>query len=297
VNVTLEVGSLARGRLGTWDIVFLVFAAMTPLVGLTSTTGLAMTLGSGIGIVGLYIVVGICVLIFQVGYSAMSTEITNAGAFYAYATRGFGRCTGLAASLLSTLMYQMITVILAAFFAFYANVTVADQLGVDIPWQVWAFLAIAAVFVLGRRNIDVSSKLLGIAVALETVMALIFVVAVIGRQGISAFSLDVFNPKVMFGGQIGICVMMVVYAFGGIESNAIFGEEARNMKRTVRRAGLIAPCLLALFYTIAGWALVAALGATHAQEKAIEFPSSLARCSSKPTPRWLVPGRPISSSG
>jgi hypothetical protein len=68
VNVTPVVGSLARGRLGTWGIVFLVFAAMTPLVGLTSTTGLAMTLGSGIGIVGLYIVVGICVLIFQVGW-------------------------------------------------------------------------------------------------------------------------------------------------------------------------------------------------------------------------------------
>jgi amino acid transporter len=275
VNVTPEAGSLARGRLGTSGIVFLVFAAMTPLVGLTSTTGLAMTLGSGIGIVGLYTVVGICVLIFQVGYSAMSTEITNAGAFYAYVTRGFGRTTGLAASLLSTLMYQMITVILAAFFAFYANVTVADQLAVNIPWQVWAFLAIAVVFVLGRRNIDVSSKLLGIAIALETIMALIFVVAVIARQGISAFSLNVFNPKVMFGGQIGICVMMVVYAFGGIESNAIFGEEARNMKRTVRRAGLIAPCLLALFYTIAGWALVAALGATHAQEKAIEFPGTV----------------------
>ncbi len=102
-----------------------------------------MSLGSGIGIVGLYIVVGICVLIFQVGYSAISTEITNAGAFYAYVTRGFGRTAGLAASLLSTLMYQMITVILAAFFAFYANVTVADQAGVDISWQVWAFLAIA----------------------------------------------------------------------------------------------------------------------------------------------------------
>lgn len=115
VNVTPEVGSLARGRLGTWDIVFLVFAAMTPLVGLTSTTGLAMTLGSGIGIVGLYIVVGICVLIFQVGYSAMSTEITNAGAFYAYVTRGFGRTAPLTASLLSALLYQMITVILAAF--------------------------------------------------------------------------------------------------------------------------------------------------------------------------------------
>ena len=79
VNVTPEMGSLARGRLGTWDIVFLVFAGMTPLVGLTSTNGLAMSLGSGSGIVGLYIVVGICVLIFQVGYSAMSTEITNAG--------------------------------------------------------------------------------------------------------------------------------------------------------------------------------------------------------------------------
>ena len=274
-KVTPEVGALARGRLGTWGIVFLVFAAMTPLVGLTSITGLAMSLGSGIGIVGLYLVVGICVLIFQVGYSAMSTEITNAGAFYAYITRGFGRTAGLAASLLSTLMYQMITVILAALFAFYAHVTVAEQAGVDIAWQVWAFLAIAVVFVLGRRNIDVSSKLLGIAVALETIMALVFVVAVIARKGVSAFSLEVFNPKVMFGGQVGICVMMVTYAFGGIESNAIFGEEARDMKRTVRRAGLIAPCLLALFYMIAGWALVAALGATNAQAKAVAHPGTV----------------------
>jgi amino acid transporter len=270
---TPEIGpesSLARGRLGTWGIVFLVFAAMTPLAGLTSTTGLAMTLGSGIGVVGLYIVIAISVLIFQVGYSAMSTEITNAGAFYAYITRGFGRVTGLTASLLSTLMYQMITVILAAFFAFYANITVSDQLGVDIPWQVWAFLAIAAVFFLGRRNIDVSSKLLGIAVVLETLMAVIFVIGVIAHQGLGAFSLDVFNPKVMFGGQIGVCVMMVVYAFGGIESNAIFGEEARNMKKTVRRAGLIAPCFLAVFYVIGAWALVAAFGAANAQQAAID---------------------------
>ena len=31
-EVTPEVGALARGRLGTWGIVFLVFAAMTPRV-------------------------------------------------------------------------------------------------------------------------------------------------------------------------------------------------------------------------------------------------------------------------
>ncbi len=265
-----EGAGLLSGKLSTWNIVFLVFATMTPLVALSSTTGLALGMGGGIGIVGLYVVVAACMLLFQFGYSAMTAEITNAGAFYAYITKGFGPTPGLAAALLSTLMYQMISVVIAAFFAFYARTTIEAQVGVTIDWRLLAVAAALGTFVLGRRNVDVSSKLLGIAVALETLLTALFVLAVIRQAGPGAFSWSVFRPSNIFNDHFGISAMMVIYVFGGIEVNAIYSEEARDPRRTARRAGLLTPLLLMVFYVVGAWALVTALGTTDAQRIAQE---------------------------
>ncbi|MFM8352490.1 MAG: APC family permease, partial [Actinomycetales bacterium] len=80
--------TLSRGRLGAIAIVFFVVAAAAPLVGMTGGVPVAIVLGNGAAVPGTYLIVGIALLIFSVGYAAMSSKVTNTGAFFAYVGRG-----------------------------------------------------------------------------------------------------------------------------------------------------------------------------------------------------------------
>src|SRR4029450_12462910 len=82
--------SLARNRLGIAGIVFFVVAAAAPLVGMTGAVPVAIVLGNGAAAPRAYLAVGIVLLVFSVGYSAMTTSVSNAGAFFAYIGRGLG---------------------------------------------------------------------------------------------------------------------------------------------------------------------------------------------------------------
>ena len=79
---------LRSGQLGVWAIVFFVVAAAAPLVGMTGALPPAIALGTGAAAPGAYILVGLTLLLFSVGYAAMSHRVTNAGAFFAYIGRG-----------------------------------------------------------------------------------------------------------------------------------------------------------------------------------------------------------------
>ena len=87
--------SLRKGRIGVIGIVFFVVAAAAPLVGMTGAVPVATVLGNGAGVPGAYLAVALILLLFSVGYSAMSQHVTNAGAFFAYVDRGLGINTGV----------------------------------------------------------------------------------------------------------------------------------------------------------------------------------------------------------
>src|SRR5690625_7396647 len=68
---------------------------MTVVAGVV-TTGFAMT-----GLVGIpvaFLAIGAVLMLFSVGYVAMSRYVTNAGAFYAYIARGIGKPFGVGAA-------------------------------------------------------------------------------------------------------------------------------------------------------------------------------------------------------
>ena len=82
--------SLGKGKLGVFSIVFFVVAASAPLVGMTGAVPVAMVLGNGAATPGAYLMAGITLLIFSIGYAAMSNHVTNTGAFFAFVGRGLG---------------------------------------------------------------------------------------------------------------------------------------------------------------------------------------------------------------
>jgi len=82
--------TLRRNAMGVPEMVFLVIAFAAPLAASTTNIPMAIGLGNGIGAPGAWLLVGLLLALFSVGYTAMSRHISNAGAFYAYITAGLG---------------------------------------------------------------------------------------------------------------------------------------------------------------------------------------------------------------
>lgn len=88
---------LKRGAIGGIALVFLVIAAAAPLGASATNTPLIFMLGNGSAAAFDFLIIAVLLLLFSVGFTAMSTHITNAGAFYAYISMGLGKRFGTAA--------------------------------------------------------------------------------------------------------------------------------------------------------------------------------------------------------
>ena len=64
--------SLKKGTLGLFGIIFFVVAAAAPVAGMTGAFPVAIGIGDGAGAAGMYVAVGIVLLLFSVGYATTS---------------------------------------------------------------------------------------------------------------------------------------------------------------------------------------------------------------------------------
>src|SRR5262245_62969426 len=104
VRVEEERG-LARGSLGPAHIVFMIMAAVAPAGGAVAIIPLAIALGVGVGTPGMFVVVGLVLVLFAVGFTRMVPFVRNAGAFFSYIANGLGRPPGLAAAFVAASAY------------------------------------------------------------------------------------------------------------------------------------------------------------------------------------------------
>ena len=70
---------LKRGAIGGIALVFLVIAAAAPLGASATNTPLIFMLGNGSAAAFDFLIIAVLLLLFSVGFTAMSTHITNAG--------------------------------------------------------------------------------------------------------------------------------------------------------------------------------------------------------------------------
>lgn len=257
-------GRLAKGSLGTWDLVFFVLAAAAPLTVVAGVVPLAIMTGELSATYG-YLVPGAILVLFALGFTAMSRYIKNAGAFYAYIARGLGKAMGVGSSLVAVLAYNAMAICLVAGFSFYTQNAVAHFTGAAIPWQVVAVFAIVAIGLLGYFRITLSARILGIALGLEVLILVIYEIAVLanggGPQGIGV---EAFNPLEVINPGFGAMLVLTAGGFIGFEATAIYAEETRDPKRSVPRATYIAIAFLALFYTFSAWMVITAYGPAEA---------------------------------
>jgi len=254
----------------------MVLATAAPLTAMVTAMPLVVGFGNGVAAPGTYALVALALALFAVGYAAMSAHITNAGAFYAYISAGLGRPIGMAFGLVALFAYNVLTVYVAGLIGYFANQTFSSELGIDLPWWLYAIAAMAIALTLGILGIEVNVRTLGTMLSVETGLLLIFDVVAVLRHGIDILPMTSFSPSHVFSGAPGIAVLFAVTCFIGFEATAIFGEEADNPRRTVPKATYLAIAIIGVLYVLTTWVFVGVGGGDHAGAVAAKDPGNFA---------------------
>lgn len=289
VSTTSDEGhELGRRTIGVPALVFMIVAASAPLTVLAGgiTTNFAVT-----GLLGIplsFLVLGALLLLFAVGYTAMSQHIHNAGAFYAYIARGIGKPIGVGAALVALLSYSAMQTGIAGLFGFALAGFISVHLAVTMNWWVAALIGWLLVGILGLLQIDLSARVLGVLVALEFLVVTgydLFAVAA-APEGVSLQSLA---PSALFAPGVGAALCFTIAAFMGFESGAIYNEEVRDPKHTPARATFTAVILIALFYAVSAWAMAVGEGDSQVVARSAELgPDLVFAFLTERVPAWAV---------
>ncbi len=250
---------LRRDAVGVAGIVFFVAAAAGPMAATVGASPLTFA-ANGIGTPGAYALAAIVLLVFSVGFAAMARYVSSAGGFAVLVSRGLGRRAGYVAAALALLAYNGVLLGIYGLFAFFANSIFKDLIGLDLPWQAWAAIALVLVAFLGYRDVNLSAKVLGALMVCEVLILLIFSVVVLAKGGQSGLTSNAFHPDKIFSGSAGLAFLFAFSSFIGFEATTIYGEEARDRDRTVPRATYVAVLLIGGFYVLSTYAIAAAYG-------------------------------------
>jgi amino acid transporter len=265
---------LKKGRLGVLGIVFFVVAASAPLVGMTGAVPVAMLAGNGAAAPGAYLAVGLVLLLFSVGYTAMSSRVTNSGAFFAYVGRGLGTNAGVASAFASLVGYITIQLAIYGFFGGIVAGEMAARFAIDMPWYVWSLLAWLIVTGLSLLSVDIGAKVLGVLMILEVLSLFVTAIVILVSGGPEGMNFGAsFSPDQIFvggfAGGAGIAIAFAFASFIGFEATAIYGEESTNPKRAVPRATYWAIGLITVLFAITSFAMVTGMGASKIFDEVI----------------------------
>ncbi|MCX5081317.1 MULTISPECIES: APC family permease [Streptomyces] len=273
-TATAAEPTLRAGTLGTADIAFFVVSAAAPLTVMAGVAPFAIALG-GIGAPVGYLLAGLTLAVFAVGFTTMSRHVRSAGAFYAYITRGLGRSVGIGAALLAMVGYNGMEIGVYGLLGTATQDTLHALFGIHIPWLPVSLAGLALIWYGGFRSIDFGAKLLGVLLCAETGILVLLAGGVLLKGGAHGLSAASFAPgNVLVPGTAAVLAFAFA-AFTGFESTVIYRREARDPGRTVRRATYIAVAFLGLFYAFIVWTVIQAFGDAHVVQAAGSDPAGL----------------------
>ncbi|GAA1006517.1 amino acid permease [Streptomyces sp. F-3] len=269
---TSTAATLKPNALGVLGILFFVLSAQAPLTGIAGAAPISVAIGNGAGTPAAYVLAGAMILLFSVGFVAMGRHVVDAGAFYTYIGTGLGRTAGAGSACLALFSYCAIQ---AAMYGLYGSIVsglAAHHTGLELPWWVWALLTMAVVKVLGALGIEMGARVLAVLVSAEFSILLVFGLVTLakggGPEGLGLA--DSFSPAAALQGAPGVALMFAVASMFGFEATAIYGEEARDPRRTVPRATYLSVLVVTCFFALTSWMLISAHGASGAPAAALE---------------------------
>lgn len=256
------------GNIGTFQLVMTVFALSAPLMTVAGICPLILSYGANAAVM-IYLMVTLILLIFSIGFVKMSEHMQNPGGFYAFATAGLGKKTGLGVACLASIGYPMIGFIGSCYFPLTLVHYIEAAGGPDLPWWPFSLLYLALIGFLDSRKVEFSVRILAVVMVLECIVVIVFDIMSFVRAGTvpggAALAFPAFGDP---DAQVGASMIYIFGTFLGFESTVIYREEVREPNKTIPRATLLAVVIIGVFYAVATWAFVGFYGADNVQSVA-----------------------------
>lgn len=253
----------------------MVVAAAAPLGFVAGSIPIVISVSQSIAVPQYFVVAAVILLLFSVGFTTMSGHVRNAGAFYSYVLAGLGRVTGLGAATLAIGAYGLLLLAVNAYLGVILNAFVLRVSGVDAPWWVYSLASLGMVAFFAYRDIELSSRVLGVLLVAETLVVIILNVSVIASGGAAGLSLSPFDPAELGVGEPALGLMFAFFGFFGFEATAVFRGEAKDPDRTIPRATFVAVIGIGIFYALSAWVVIIGVGTGTVVQAATTNPATM----------------------
>ncbi|MFV2019335.1 APC family permease [Micromonospora sp. LOL_023] len=261
---------LARSRLGVPQVVFFVLAAAAPMTVVASAVPTAYAVTGLSGVPVAYAATAVVMVVFAVGYVAMSRHVVNAGSMYSYVAHALGPASGVAAAFVAVVAYNLMQIGLYGAFGVVAAAAASAVAGVGVPWWVWAFAAWVLVAVLGLARVDLNGRVLGVLLIAEVAVVVVFDAVMVTADPaggvVSLHGLELSHLAVP-----GMAAILVggIAGYVGVEATTVLAEETRDPRRTVAYATYTAIAVTAVLYAGSAWAMQTAAGPDRIVDAAV----------------------------
>src|SRR5689334_21683641 len=261
------VDRLKPNAVGLMGVIFVAVTGAAPISAMLFNVPFATGFGTGLYTPAAFLFATIILTIFTIGYVAMARKMRAAGGFYTFISHGLGRELGLATGICGALAYSLFEVSLLGGFAYFASNNFNDWFGWHIPWIWFALFAALLISVLCFFHVELSVRVLGVALVGEVIILTIFDLLVFGQggsnaNGIQFESLNMFkltDPSGIPGSAAlaaGVGLFLAFWSWVGFEAIPNYAEESKNPAKIVPRATLISVVGLGIGYVITSLAFV-----------------------------------------
>src|SRR5690349_15482311 len=189
---------LARDALGLPAVLFCIVTGAAPLAAMMFNVPVAVS-GGGYAVPAAFLVATIALTIFSTGYIEMARRVTSTGGFYTFISRGLGNVMGLGSGVLIALCYVIFAAAVTGVLGYFASTTIDDWFGVSLPAYVYMFGALALMTGFAWFHIELTAKILGVALVAE-VLALpaMCIGIIVNGGGPDGYSAAPLNPANIF---------------------------------------------------------------------------------------------------
>src|ERR1700733_15479103 len=259
-----EIG-LRRNAVGLREVLFQSITDMAPGAAIAASipAGVAFA-GGALPLAVVFALIAALLSAWSIGQ--LARELPSSGSMATYAARGLHPSLGF----LTAWGYAMVGWLIPPLVLLQLGFTVAGTLNAEISgypanlWWPWSILGLLIIFATGYFGVRTSARfgtILGVfEIAVFLIMGILLVFHAGGHNTLAVFTTKYTPPG--FHGFNGVVAGSVfsILAFGGFEGAAPLAEEAKNPRRTIQLAVLLATLLIGALYVFTTYAADVAFG-------------------------------------
>jgi len=257
-----QTHSIPHGQLGLWDTVSIIIGIVIGSSIFTTATTIFGNLPGPWEALGIWFLCGVLSLVGALCYAELATTYPRAGGDYVYLTRAFGRPVGFLFG------WAQLVVILSGstgMMAFIFGEYCANLFQIPSETKMAFTVEIAVAAVAGITLMNFFGVVLGKWVQNLLVLVKLVGLGAIVVAGLMAGSAEGWVPSAAGDQNLGVAVILVLYAYGGWNDAAFVASDMRD-RRLIPKALILSTIGITLIYLAVNAAYILSLGFPEVQK-------------------------------